>query len=131
MQFMKTGELISCSAALGAILGNASKKDYNNMLYFGDRIGRAFQITDDLLDLSGDSKILGKKTKKDKQQGKLTLIDFKGVERSTMIAKEYIQEATELLSKYKERANIFNTVQLYRKDRLSFLKEAVPSFLIR
>ena len=104
MQFMKTGELISCSSAFGAILGNTSKQDYNNMTFFGDKIGRAFQITDDLLDLSGDLKVLGKKTKKDKEQGKLTLLDFKGVDKAKIIAQDYIQEAIESLLKYGKKA---------------------------
>jgi farnesyl diphosphate synthase len=104
MQFMKTGELISCSSVFGAILGNASKQDYNNMTFFGDKIGRAFQITDDLLDLSGDLKVLGKKTKKDKEQGKLTLVDFKGVDKAKIIAQDYIQEAIESLLKYGKKA---------------------------
>ena len=74
------------------------------MIFFGDKIGRAFQITDDLLDLSGDLKVLGKKTKKDKEQGKLTLLDFKGVDKAKIIAQNYIQEAIESLLKYGKKA---------------------------
>ena len=117
MQFTKTGELISCSAAFGAILGNASKKDYDNMILFGDKIGRAFQITDDLLDLSGNVKVLGKKTKKDKKQGKLTLVDFKGVDKSKIIAQQYIQEAIELLSKYGKKSNVLVDLSNYIINR--------------
>ena len=119
MQLMKTGELFICCAAFGAIIGNASDKDYKKMILIGDRLGRAFQIADDLLDISGQTKILGKKTRKDYDSGKITLLDLKGAKEAQRIAKSYIEESSDLLSKYGKKSKKLISLSNYILNRKS------------
>ncbi len=81
MQTKKTGMLFIFVCIAPTII--AGKKKYINKFYnIGSDIGLLFQITDDLLDLKGDSKKLGKKTKKDTEKGKATLISLLGYEKT-------------------------------------------------
>ncbi len=81
MQIKKTGMLFSFACLAPVII--VGKKNYFNKFYsIGSNIGLLFQITDDLLDLKGDSKKLGKKTKKDAKKGKATLISLLGYEKT-------------------------------------------------
>ena len=117
MQKMKTGELFICSSAFGAILGAASKKDFKNMIFIGDRLGRSFQIIDDILDVIGDEKIVGKKTRKDREQGKVTLVDLLGIKKSRLMAKKYIEESIEVLSHYRNKSDRLIALSKYIIDR--------------
>ena len=57
---LKTSVLIACAVKIGAILAGASKEDQENLYKFGEQIGLAFQLQDDLLDVYGDPKVFGK-----------------------------------------------------------------------
>ncbi len=76
MQIKKTGELFSFCCIAPAIIKKKNIKTINNLNFIGSQIGLLFQLTDDLIDYKGDSKIAGKKTKKDKKKGKATLINL-------------------------------------------------------
>ena len=76
MQIKKTGELFSFCCIAPAIIRKKNIKTINNLNFIGSQIGLLFQLTDDLIDYKGDSKIAGKKTKKDKKKGKATLINL-------------------------------------------------------
>ena len=117
MNQMKTGALIKCATLYGAILGKASKKNYNNMSKFGTALGKAFQIRDDLLDIEGDEKVLGKKINKDQIKGKLTLIDFHGIEGTKKLASNYISEAKDIISHYGNRGIYLQMLTDYIIDR--------------
>jgi farnesyl diphosphate synthase len=80
LESMKTGALIRAACAMGAILGNASGDARQSLDFYGYALGQAFQIADDLLDLEGDPKKVGKKTKKDAAAGKATFIAVLGVD---------------------------------------------------
>lgn len=69
----KTASLFSASSRIGAILGGASKKDEKWLLDFGENLGMSFQIIDDLLDFTGDEKMLGKPILSDLNEGRITL----------------------------------------------------------
>ena len=79
IQEKKTGLLIAFCCYVGGVLGNATKKDLKILHDFGLILGRIFQITDDILDKEGDSKLLGKKVNKDEEHNKATLIKIKGI----------------------------------------------------
>ena len=100
MNEMKTGALIRCATSFGAILGNAPKKDYKNMYEYGSAIGKVFQIKDDLLDLKGDEKIVGKKINKDKDNGKFSFIELYGEDKTKKLAISYISQAKDMLASY-------------------------------
>jgi farnesyl diphosphate synthase len=79
IQAMKTGALIAFSCEAGAVLGGASATQRTALIDFGWRLGEAFQIADDLLDVEGDAAIVGKATAKDAAAGKATFVSVLGV----------------------------------------------------
>lgn len=79
MQRMKTGVLIRCAVESGAILGRAGDTERRALITYGDAIGRAFQISDDLIDATSTAAAAGKATGKDVAAGKATFISHLGV----------------------------------------------------
>lgn len=69
----KTASLFSASCQIGGILGKASKREENFLIEYGTNLGMSFQIIDDLLDFTGDEKILGKPILSDLSEGRITL----------------------------------------------------------
>lgn len=80
MHSKKTGELIRSSIVAGAILGEAPKKDIELLNNFGLKLGLAFQIKDDILDITGDVSKLGKNTKSDENNNKSNFISLFGLD---------------------------------------------------
>lgn len=78
LQAMKTGALIAFSVEAGAIVGGADKATRETLRRFGEMIGLAFQIADDLLDVTAEAAVVGKATGKDAAHGKATLVALKG-----------------------------------------------------
>lgn len=93
----KTGAMIGVSLALGARIASADAVKTAALSRYGESFGLAFQITDDLLDATGDEKIVGKRVHKDDAAGKLTFPSFLGLEASRQKALEQIAEAVESL----------------------------------
>lgn len=89
----KTGRLICSALTLGARIGNADMTTLKNLEKYGTCIGLAFQITDDLLDLTGDEEKMGKGVRKDANHGKLTYPSLIGVEESRQRAQNLVEEA--------------------------------------
>ena len=79
LQAMKTGALIRASCELGAVLGGADAAEREALQRYGDAIGYAFQIADDLLDAEGDTATVGKAVGKDMTAGKATLVSLIGI----------------------------------------------------
>ncbi|MDP8221118.1 MAG: polyprenyl synthetase family protein [Candidatus Stygibacter frigidus] len=100
----KTGRLINLAIRFGCILGKASDEDTENMRIFGEKIGLAFQIVDDILDIEGDKESLGKTIGKDSQQKKATYPSINGLEESRTKAEKLIEDARARLEKYGEKA---------------------------
>jgi geranylgeranyl diphosphate synthase type II len=93
----KTGALISASVMAGAIISNAPEKDIPHLSCFARNLGLAFQIVDDILDVTGDESKLGKKTGSDEKMNKSTYVTMYGVEQSRKIAQELTLKARENL----------------------------------
>ena len=89
----KTGRLIRASLRVGAILAGAGEADLSRVDLYGRRIGLAFQIKDDLLDVESDAATLGKAAGKDSAHGKATFPGVWGVERSRQLLAENVDEA--------------------------------------
>lgn len=102
---MKTGCLITYACQAGAILGNASEDEYKTITTYARNVGIAFQISDDILDVIGDSTLMGKTLGKDAKQGKLTFVSLYGFEKARKIAKELITEAQKAISVFGDKAN--------------------------
>ena len=105
MQNKKTGELISFCTESAAILANKnSHRKYLKKI--GLDIGLLFQITDDLLDLYGDKKKIGKPTRRDKKNGKATIIKSLGVNKTIEFCYKLLDDITDKLeNKYGSRAD--------------------------
>lgn len=91
----KTGDLISASMKMGALA--IAPKDCQIWSEIGYKLGLAFQIQDDVLDVIGDSKVLGKKVGSDQSNNKSTYVTLMGIEQSQQIVEQYFNEAMELL----------------------------------
>jgi geranylgeranyl pyrophosphate synthase len=105
MQNKKTGELISFCLESAAILSgkNSHRKFLKNI---GMDLGLLFQITDDLLDIFGDTKKIGKPTRRDNQKGKATIIKNIGVNKTIEFCYKLVDSITERLkNKYRTRAD--------------------------
>lgn len=96
----KTGALITASVMVGSILAGASKNNLKLMEKYGQLIGLAFQIVDDILDETTSEKKLGK-SKSDKQHKKLTFVSLYGLETSKKQATKTIKQAKQMLDKIK------------------------------
>ncbi len=119
LQAMKTGALIRFACEAGAILSAASKDDRARMRRFGEIIGRAFQIADDLLDLTADAGTLGKAAGKDAARGKGTLVALNGQEWAEAELARLTREASGLLEPYGERAATLIDAAHFIADRRS------------
>jgi geranylgeranyl diphosphate synthase type II len=100
MHAMKTGALLTASCECGAILAGAEEADIANARDFGRKIGVAFQIVDDVLDVVGDTATLGKPVGSDEAMGKTTYPSLIGLDKSKALAKEYVDDALTHLSGY-------------------------------
>ena len=103
LQKLKTGELFRFSCVAGPIL--SEQKDLKHFEEFANNLGLAFQIKDDLLDVEGDEKQMGKKTKKDFSRGKETLISYLGKEDAKKKSEDLIHDSKQILKFYGKRAN--------------------------
>lgn len=106
LQTMKTGALIRCACHAGAVLGGASRQEHQMLFNFGSIIGQAFQLADDILDVTSDSETMGKQTAKDAVKGKGTLVSLYGLEASKVRAKELLDLAIETLEPFGSKAEI-------------------------
>jgi farnesyl diphosphate synthase len=93
MHRRKTGALLEGSVMMGAACGNASAAETRALQMYGAAIGLAFQVVDDILDVTGDSATLGKTAGKDADQNKPTYVSVLGLERSRAYARELLAEA--------------------------------------
>jgi geranylgeranyl diphosphate synthase type II len=100
----KTAALIRGSVIAGAICGGGNAEDVERMRRFGDNIGWAFQVVDDILDVEESSAALGKTAGKDQAQQKATYPALFGLQKSREFAKELATKALGELAVYAERA---------------------------
>lgn len=97
MHLKKTGELIRASITAGAILAEASEKDILTLNTLGEKIGLAFQIKDDILDVTGNEKKLGKQAHKDIEGNKCNFITTYGIEKCKEMCVELTKESLDIL----------------------------------
>jgi geranylgeranyl diphosphate synthase type II len=113
----KTGAMIRVSLRLGGLVAVASETLLAALDVYGDRLGLAFQIIDDLLDLAGDESSLGKRTGKDADHGKLTFPAVLGVAESRHRAQQLIHEATTSLAPFGPQASALESLARYVLER--------------
>jgi farnesyl diphosphate synthase len=104
LQAMKTGALIAFACEAGAILACAGEAERAALRRFGESLGAAFQLADDLLDVEGDAATLGKAVAKDARAGKATLVSLIGIDAARERLNEIEAGAVAALAPFGERA---------------------------
>mgnify|MGYP001092722033 CR=1 FL=1 len=104
LQAMKTGALIRFACEAGALIAGAPAGDRERLAEFGSAVGLAFQLADDLLDLTADAGEMGKRTGKDAAAGKATLVELHGADWARRQLAGLVGQARALLEPYGERA---------------------------
>jgi len=115
----KTGAFIRAAVRSGALCAQAGKADLARVTLYGEKIGLAFQIADDLLDVLGSEEALGKAVRKDGRQRKATYPALYGVERSQRIAAELIVEACAAVEPFGDGARRLQEIGHYLVARTS------------
>jgi geranylgeranyl diphosphate synthase type II len=100
----KTGALLRASVRMGAICAGATPEQYEALSCYGEHVGLAFQIVDDVLDVEQSSEELGKTAGKDAEQGKITFPAVYGLERSHEMAEAELAKAHATLAPLGDRA---------------------------
>lgn len=103
----KTASLIVAAVKAGAQLGGADAKTLSNLSAYAENLGLAFQIADDLLDVTGESDEMGKNTGMDAAHSKATYPSLFGIEESIRRLNEHTELAIEALSEYYDNAELF------------------------
>ena len=119
LQQLKTGALIAVSCDMGALMGRASGEARHQLRKYAHDIGLAFQITDDLLDVTGDEGEVGKKTQKDAGAGKATFVSLLGVDEARDRAHVLCQQSQEHLTKFGEKADPLRALASFIIERRS------------
>jgi geranylgeranyl diphosphate synthase type II len=113
----KTGALILVSVRVGAKLGGASEETLNALTHYGERIGLAFQIADDILNVEGKAVLLGKKTGSDLSRGKATYPVLLGLEESKRRAKELVELAVKGIESFGHEAEPLREIACFILSR--------------
>lgn len=116
MYALKTGMLIKTSCVMGCIAADATDEQIKNAQEYANCLGLAFQIIDDILDVTGDEEILGKPIGSDAEENKTTFVTLYGIDRAKEEAAKLTEKAMEILNKF---------------DNNEFLKELTKYLLNR
>ena len=104
----KTAALIQSSMMIGAILAGASKKEVQAVEKIAYNVGIAFQIQDDILDITSSLEVLGKMTGSDEKNNKVTYVTLNGMEKSKGDVKKLSEEAIQLLDSFENKNEFLN-----------------------
>jgi farnesyl diphosphate synthase len=119
LQAMKTGALIRYACEAGAIVAGAPPADRERLAEFGSAIGLAFQLADDLLDVTANAETMGKATGKDQAAGKATLVALHGVDWARRQLSGLVEQAHSMLEPYGERAAVLKSAANFIAERRS------------
>ncbi|WP_130271577.1 polyprenyl synthetase family protein [Phyllobacterium myrsinacearum] len=119
LQAMKTGALIRFACEAGAMIGNANPEDRERLAEYGSAIGLAFQLADDLLDVTADAAHMGKATGKDAAAGKATLVSLHGIDWTKRQLSGLVAQAEELLAPFGEKAALLKQAARFIAERQS------------
>jgi farnesyl diphosphate synthase len=119
LQDMKTGALLRFACLAGAILGEADEHATAALERYGNALGRAFQIADDLLDVEGEVAMVGKSTRKDAAAGKATFVSVLGVEGAKTQLNALIEEAAAALDPFGSAGEVLKAAARFVAERRS------------
>jgi geranylgeranyl diphosphate synthase, type II len=117
MHSMKTGALIRASVISGAVLGGGNQNQIQHLNLYGQSIGIAFQVIDDILDVEGDPKLMGKVAGSDAAKNKNTYPALMGLDSSKQFAAELIQSALQALKDFGRSAQPLREIAVYIINR--------------
>jgi geranylgeranyl diphosphate synthase type II len=113
----KTAALIAVSVRMGGILSGCSDDVMARLNNYGENIGLAFQVIDDILDVEGETEVLGKTKGSDERKKKMTYPRLYGIEKSRKKAEELIYNAIKALSAFDEKAEPLRAIARYLYER--------------
>ena len=113
----KTGALFRAAIRSGAILGGASEDELQSLTVYADNFGLAFQITDDILDVIGDEKVIGKPVGSDEKNHKSTYVTLTSLEEAQKLAQEAVDTAIDALKIFGEEADFLRELVAYLMKR--------------
>jgi geranylgeranyl diphosphate synthase type II len=113
----KTGALFVAALELGAIVAHANSEQEAALVAYGRKVGLAFQITDDLLDVAGKQAEVGKRVDKDANRGKLTFPALLGIDESRRRAKALIDDACAMIELFGARAKPLQALAQFVRSR--------------
>lgn len=116
LQMMKTGAVLTFSVEAGAILGQADAGARQSLVEYGQALGAAFQVADDILDREASAEALGKRTGKDQEKGKATLVDLLGMDGARRECRQLVEKAHAALDR-------FGTAAQTLRDAVRFVVE--------
>lgn len=117
MYSLKTGAIIKSSIAAGAILGGADEKQQKYLETYAEKIGIAFQVEDDILDVTSTREKLGKAIGSDIANDKVTYLTFKSIEQSMKDVEQFTDEALKSLEVFEDKAKHLRELALYLTRR--------------
>jgi farnesyl diphosphate synthase len=117
LQRLKTGAIIGWAVESGAILGRAGQDARTSLRGYAQNLGLAFQIADDLLDVSGDPSAVGKRLRKDEDQGKETFVTLLGEERARRQAEMIVDQAVDHLRDFGHSAALLAAIARFAINR--------------
>jgi geranylgeranyl diphosphate synthase type II len=113
----KTADLITVATVSGALLCGAEESAIRALSSYGRRIGLAFQISDDILNIEGDKQTLGKDVGSDEKRGKQTWPAVFGLEEAKRAQRDLVLEAVESLNPFDHRADPLRAIAMYIIER--------------
>lgn len=117
VNLLKTGALIKASCLIGCYIGAADEKMIEAASVYADKLGIAFQIQDDILDVVGDEKLLGKPVGSDSDNEKTTYVSLLGLEKSKQLVSQLTEEAVNALEPFGARGETLKALARYLVDR--------------
>ncbi len=115
----KTGALIRASVRTGALYAKAGKRQFIALSRYGELVGLAFQIADDILDITGTQETIGKDVGSDVKKGKKTFPGFYGLEESRTRAHEVADKAVQSLREFDRKADPLRELAKYIVNRVN------------
>jgi farnesyl diphosphate synthase len=117
LQAMKTGAILAFAVEAGAVIGRADRAQRESLATYGRALGAAFQIADDILDREASAETMGKRTGKDLEKGKATLVDRLGLDGAREECERLVETALDCLDLWGAQADILRDAVRFTVER--------------
>ena len=117
MHYLKTGALIAASLRCGAIIGGANEEQLTSLDRYAQHVGLAFQVADDILNVEGDPKLMGKAVGTDQLREKSTYPSILGLNKSKELAQNLVRKALQAIENFDNRSDALRAIAKYVIER--------------